>query len=141
VSDVATDVLNRLPDIETKVSDALVAMNTTLESVNGFVGELRGENSGFNRLIAQLHTTAHGLDATIADAQLGATTATVRNAAGSVSRAADGFGDLREDMQTTLANLRDTLDSVRTVADSLQRDPSMLLRGSRPDMPPPRASK
>jgi hypothetical protein len=48
---------------------------------------------------------------------------------------------MREDLQTSLATLRETLDSVRTVADSLERDPSTLLRGPRPDAPPPQGKK
>jgi hypothetical protein len=48
---------------------------------------------------------------------------------------------MREDLQASLATLRETLDSVRTVADSLERDPSVLLRGPRSDGPPPPQGK
>ena len=74
-------------------------------------------------------------------AKLAETTASIRTAAGNVSTAATGFGDLREDLQASLATLRETLDSVRAVADSLERDPSVLLRGPRADKPAPKVTK
>jgi phospholipid/cholesterol/gamma-HCH transport system substrate-binding protein len=139
LGDTATDVVNRLPDIETRVADTLVTMNAALGSIDRFVTDLHDENAPFNRLLVQLRTTAVKLDGTLAEAELGGTTASIRNAAGAVHEAAAGFSDMREDLQASLATLRETLDSFRTVADSLERDPSVLLRGPRQDAPRPRA--
>jgi len=41
--------------------------------------------------------------------------------------------DAREELQTSLVALREALESVRTLADSLERDPSVLLRGPHGD--------
>jgi paraquat-inducible protein B len=141
VGDTAMEVVNRLPDIEARVSDTLVTMNTALGSIDRFVTGLQDEDASFNRLLVQLRTSAAKLDATLQEAQLGGTTASIRNAAGTVSTAAAGFSDMREDLQASLATLRETLDSFRTVTDSLERDPSVLLRGPRPDGPGPRVPK
>jgi len=137
VGDTAEEIVSRLPDLETRASQALATMNTTLGSIDRFVTSLQDEHSSFDRLLVQLRTTAGQLDTTIADAQLGATTTTLRTAAGSVSQAATGFSEMREDLQASLATLRETLDSMRAVADSLERDPSILLSGPRSDRPVP----
>ncbi len=137
VGDTATDILNRLPELETRIVDTLATMNTTLGSVDRFVTGLGNENGSFDRLLVQLRATTIHLGAQVDDAKLADTTSAVRTAAGNVSSAATSFGELREDMQASLAALRETLDSVRTVADSLERDPSVLLRGPRADPPVP----
>jgi ABC-type transporter Mla subunit MlaD len=137
VGDTATDVLNRLPELETRISDTLGTMNTTLGSIDRFVTELGSQNGSFDRLLVQLRMTTVSLGARVDEAKLADTTGAVRTAANNVSSAANGFSELREDLQSSLAALRETLDSVRTVADSLERDPSMLLRGPRPDAPAP----
>ena len=51
--------------------------------------------------------------------------------------AAAGVGDAQEELQASLVALREALESVRTLADSLERDPSVLLRGPRGDGGPP----
>jgi paraquat-inducible protein B len=137
VGDTATDILNRLPELETRIADTLGTMNATLGSVDRFVTELGSENGSFDRLLVQLRTTTVSLGARVDEAKLADTTGAVRTAANNVSTAANGFSELREDLQSSLAALRETLDSVRTVADSLERDPSVLLRGPRPDAPAP----
>ncbi len=143
LSDTATDILQRLPDLETRVSDTLGTLDTTLGSIDRFVTGLHDENGSFDRLLVQLRSTASGLAAQIDAAKLGDTTSSIRTAAGNVSGAATGFGGTPADLQETLATLRDTLDSVRAVADALERDPSVLLRGPRADktIPLPQAAK
>jgi hypothetical protein len=41
--------------------------------------------------------------------------------------------DVRDELRASLVSLRQALDSIRVLADSLQRDPSALLRGARAD--------
>ncbi|MCC6849392.1 MAG: MCE family protein [Deltaproteobacteria bacterium] len=136
VGDTAMEVVNRLPDIETRISETLATMNAALGSFDRFVTDLRSDDGSFDRLLVQLRTTATGVGSEIAAARLPETTASIRSAAGTVATAASSFGEMREDLEASLAALRETLDSVRTVADSLERDPSALLRGPRPDGPP-----
>jgi ABC-type transporter Mla subunit MlaD len=137
IGDTATDVLNRLPELESRIAETLGTMNTTLGSIDRFVTSLGSKDGSFDRLLVQLRSTAGNVGTQIDEAKLADTTGAVRTAASNVSTAALGFGELREDLQSSLASLRETLDSVRTVADSLERDPSVLLRGPRADGPPP----
>lgn len=141
VGDTAVEVVNRLPDLETRISETLATMNTTLGSIDHFVTGLQNESGSFDRLLVQLRATTIHLDATVEAAQLASTTTAIRSAAGTVAETATGFGEMREDLQASLATLRETLDSVRTVADSLERDPSVLLRGPRSDAPVPKVTK
>ena len=141
VGDTAIDVVNRLPNLEASISEALATMNTTLGSIDRFVTSLQDENGSFDRLLVQLRATTVHLDATVEEAKLASTTAAIRTTADTVAAAATGIGEVREDLQASLVTLRETLDSVRTVADSLERDPSVLLRGPRSDGPVPRVTK
>ncbi len=141
VGDTAIDVVNRLPDLEGRIANTLTALDTALGSLDRFVTGLQNENGSFDRLLVQLRTTATSVDREIETAKLADTTAAIRTAAGNVSTATIGFGEMREDLQASLATLRETLDSFRSVADSLERDPSVLLRGPRPDAPPPKVTK
>jgi len=141
VGDTATDVLNRLPALEERISETLGTMNTALGSVDRFVSGLQDENGSFDRLLVQLRATTRGLGTTVEEAKLADTTTAVRTAAANVSAAANGFDEIREDLQASLGTLRETLDSFRSVADSLERDPSILLRGPRTDGPVPGAAK
>lgn len=141
VGDTAIDILNRMPDLEARISETLLTMNTTLGSINGFVSGLRDENGSFDRLLVQLRGTTMGLGTTVEEAKLADTTTAIRTAAGNVTDAANGFNDMREDLQASLSTLRETLDAFRGVADSLERDPSILLRGPRADGPIPRVTK
>ncbi len=141
VGDTATEVLNRLPALEERISDTLATMSSTLGSIDRFVTRLQDEDGSFDRLLVQLRGTATALETEIETAKLAETTSSIRTAADTVATAANGFGEMREDLQASLATLRETLDSVRTVADRLERDPSVLLRGPRPDAPAPRVTK
>lgn len=141
VGDTATEVLNRLPDLESRISETLGAMNGALASFDRFVTSLHDENGSFDRLLVQLRSTATDVGHEIEAAKLSDTTASIRTAATNVSTVANGFGEMREDLQASLATLRETLESVRAVADDLERDPSTLLRGPRPDGPPPKVTK
>lgn len=137
VGDTAIDVVNRLPDLETRVGETLAAMNAALGSFDRFVTGLQSDDGSFERLLVQLRATTTGIGGEIATAKVPETAAAIRSAAGTVATAATGFAEMREDLESSLAALRETLDSVRAVADALERDPSALLRGPRPDGPPP----
>jgi phospholipid/cholesterol/gamma-HCH transport system substrate-binding protein len=141
IGDTATEVLNRLPLIEERISETLLTMNTTLGSVNRFVSGLQDENGSFDRLLVQLRGTSLGLGTTVEEAKLADTTTSIRAAAANVATAANGFDEIREDLQSSLGTLRETLDAFRSVADSLERDPSILLRGPRQDGPVPKVTK
>jgi len=133
VEESALEILNRLPAVEASADEALVALRQTLASIDGLVGTLQADDGAFHALLVQLRSTAASLDRTLKEAEVGSTTASLRSTSGQVGEAAAGVSDAREELAASLVALREALESVRTLADSLERDPSTLLRGPRAD--------
>jgi phospholipid/cholesterol/gamma-HCH transport system substrate-binding protein len=137
VEEAAIEIANRLPALVDRAKDALTDMRKTLGSIDRLASDLGAEDGSFNRALGELRAAASRIDRALAEAKLGSTTASVRNSAASLGQAAAGVGDAREELQASLVALREALESVRTLADSLERDPSVLLRGPRGDGAPP----
>jgi len=133
VEEMAIEIMNRLPVLADRAKDTLVDMKKTLGSIDRLAAGLGAEDGSFNRALLELRTAAARVDRTLDEAKLGATTASVRDTAASVGQAAAGVSDAREELQASLVALREALESVRTLADSLDRDPSVLLRGPHGD--------
>jgi paraquat-inducible protein B len=133
VEESVVEILNRLPAVEGQAEEALGALHDTLASVDGLVAALRADDGSFQHLLVQLQRTAARLEGALKEAELGNTTASLRTSSGQVGDAAAGLSDAREELTASLIALRETLESVRTLADSLERDPSALLRGARSD--------
>ena len=62
--------------------------------------------------------------------------ASIRQAADSVAEAADEATGLSGELRGELVPLREALQSVRALADTLERDPSAVLRGRSSDLGP-----
>jgi phospholipid/cholesterol/gamma-HCH transport system substrate-binding protein len=141
----ALEFANRLPVLGEQATSALAEGRKTLGSVRHLSDELQGDDGRLTRLLARLDSTAESLETAVHEAQPGATASALRQASASVSGAADGVtgsvGDVREDLRTDLVALRDTLDAIRALVGSLDRDPSVLVRGRRADGAPPVATK
>jgi ABC-type transporter Mla subunit MlaD len=137
VEDSALEILNKLPAIEDQATETLVGLRKTLASVDALTATLQSDDGAFHTLLVQLRSTASRLDRTLEEAQLGTTTAALRSTSGQVGEAAEGVSDVREELAASLVALREALEAVRALSDSLDRDPSALLRGSRTDGPPP----
>ena len=133
VEEAAIETLNRLPVLADRAKDTLTDMRKTLASIDRLAADLGAEDGSFNRALQELRAAATRVDRALDEAKLGATTASVRDAAASVGQAAAGVTDAREELQASLVALREALESVRTLADSLERDPSVLLRGPHGD--------
>jgi len=131
--EAAIEILNRLPVLADRAKDTLADVKKTLGSIDRLAVDLGAEDGSFNRALQGLHTAATRVDRALDEAKLGATTASVRDTAASVGQAAAGVGDAHEELQASLVALREALESVRTLADSLERDPSVLLRGPHGD--------
>lgn len=131
-----TDILDRFPALEEQAGIVLGDLRKTLASFDDLAGNLRDDDGPFQQLLVRFSHAANRLEVAVTDAQLSATTASLRGASSSVGTAADsvgsaasGIGDAREELRASLVALRETLDAVRALADSLERDPSRLLRG------------
>jgi paraquat-inducible protein B len=134
------DILGRFPELEVDAKGALVDLRKTLDSVDRLSDWLGGEDSSFNQLLVQLRSASARVERALDEAQLGATTHSLRDASTQVKTSASDVADLREELAASLVALRETLESVRTLVDSLERDPSALIRGPRSDGPVPRKS-
>ncbi|TMA56428.1 MAG: MCE family protein [Deltaproteobacteria bacterium] len=131
--EAAIDILNRLPVLADRAKDTLADVKKTLASIDRFAADLGAEDGSFNRALQELRSVATRVDRALDEAQLGATAASFRDTAVSVGQAAAGVSDAQEELQASLVALREALESVRSLADSLERDPSVLLRGRHGD--------
>jgi len=141
VEEAAVEILNRLPVLADRAKDALTDMRKTLGSIDRLAANLGAEDGSFNQALQEFRAAATRVDRALDEAKLGATTASVRDSAASVGQAAAGVGDAREELQASLVALREALESVRTLADSLERDPSVILRGPHGDGAAPAKSR
>jgi ABC-type transporter Mla subunit MlaD len=139
LEDAAVDILARFPAVEEGVVQTTIDLRKTLASVDRLANGLSAENGSWNALLVQLRDAAAHVQKAVDDAQLGPTTAALREATGSLGEAATQTSaqvdEVRDELRLSLAALRDTLESVRTLADSLQRDPSVIVRGPHVDAP------
>jgi paraquat-inducible protein B len=133
VEESVLEILDRLPAVEGQAEETLGALQRTLASVDGLVGTLQADDGAFHGLLVQLRNTAARLERALKEAELGSTTASLRTTSGQVGEAAAGVSDAREELAASLVALRETLQAVRALADTLERDPSALLRGPRSD--------
>ncbi len=135
LEEAALDILNRFPAVEDGVTTAAADLRTTLASIDHLASALDAEGGSFNQLLVQLRSAAVHAQSALDDAKLGATTASLRDTSGSVGRAVLEVSDVRDELRASLVALREALESIRTLADSLERDPSVILRGVRADAP------
>lgn len=135
LEEAAVDILNRFPAVEDGVTAAAADLRKTLTSIDGLAVALQADGGSFNQLLIQLRSAAAHAETMLDDAKLGPTTASLRTTSGTIGQAVVEVSDLRDDLRASLIALREALESIRTLADSLQRDPSTLLRGVRPDGP------
>ena len=133
VEEAALEILNKLPDVEDGIMETLVDLRTTLASVDRLAVWLPKDESSFNQLLLQLRSAAARVERALDEANLGPTTTSLREASGQVGQTAAGVGDLRDDLASSLVALRETLESVRALANALERDPSTVIRGPRAD--------
>ncbi len=133
----ALEFANRLPSLGDQTSVALLEGRETLGSLRRLTDELQGDDGRLTRLLARLESTAATLETAVRELQPGATASALREASSSVAGAASGVngsvGDVRDDLQSNLVALRETLESVRALVESIDRDPSLLVRGRRAD--------
>jgi phospholipid/cholesterol/gamma-HCH transport system substrate-binding protein len=138
VEEAAVEILDRFPAVEEIVIDTAGDLRKTLASIEALAATLNAKDGAFNTLLVQLRSAATRVQSALDDAKLGATTASLRDTSGSVGQAVANVSDVRDELRASLVALREALESVRTLADSLERDPSTLIRGTRSDALPAR---
>lgn len=137
LEEAALEFANRLPALGEQTSAALIEGRATLGSMRRLADQLEGDDGRLNRLLARLDSAAATAETTLREAQAGATASALREASVSVTGAANGLNsgvvDVREDLRADLVSLREALDAIRVLVESLDRDPSVLVRGRRAD--------
>jgi len=133
VEEAAVELLNRLPALADRAKDTLADVRKTLGTVDRFANELAADDGSFNAALHELRTTTARVGKALDDAELGRTTSAFRDTASSIGQAAGSVSDSRAELQASLIALREALESVRALADSLERDPSVLVRGPHGD--------
>lgn len=133
VEEAAVELLDRLPMLADRAKATLADASRTLDSVDRFATQLQAKDGSFNGALDGLRAAAARVDRALDEAHVGATTASLRDTAGSVGQAAAGVADAHDDLQASLVALREALESVRTLADKLEQDPSTLVRGPHGD--------
>ena len=143
LEDAAVEIADKLPHLEDVADVTLSDLRHALGSFDRLATGLGSDDGSLNRLLLELRSAAVRVEAALDEAKLGATTASLRDTSGKVGQAAStteqtvaNVGDVREELRASLVALRETLDSVRTLADSLARDPSVVLRGPPADRVP-----
>lgn len=129
LEEIANEVIDRLPKLQDQLGATLAEAEKALRSVSEAGEWVKSDESGLKKLVGSLDETAQTLQRAIREAELSATTSSVRSAAGRVDRAAGQLGGQSDQIAETLALLRETLEAVRALATRLERDPSALVRG------------
>jgi len=133
VEEALLEVMNRLPALGEQATATLAEARSALVALRRVAHSVEAEDGPLRTLLVRLSSAAAKIEHEIGEAELGRTAASIRGAAGSVTGVASGIGETGDDLRASLVALRETLESVRALADSLDRDPSALLRGRRPD--------
>ena len=97
-------------------------MQQAIGEVRAAAASVRDDQSPIGTMLAELRGLADTLRREVANAKLGETTGSVREATAAV-------GQLGADVRGELAQLRATLAAVERLAALLERDPGALLHG------------
>lgn len=136
IEEAVVDVGMQLPMLTMRASETLVRLTDAVERFETTLEPLVAQDGAVAKLLAQYQATgaefqqlARSIEVEVQRARLGETTASVREAAASFTGLTADGAVLIEDASGTVSALQDTLESVRALADYLERDPSSIVRG------------
>jgi phospholipid/cholesterol/gamma-HCH transport system substrate-binding protein len=148
LEDAAVVIVDKLPELVDVAKATLTDLRKTLGSFDRLATGLGADDGSLNRLLLELRSAAVRLETALDEAKLGATTASFRDTSGKVGQAAvtadqtvSNVGDVREELEASLVAFRETLDSIKALADALGRDPSVVLRGPPAERAPVQKTK
>ncbi len=142
----AVETLDRLPGLAEDATAFLRHLDRTVDDVDapGLVRDARrvlasveAQMEPLGDTIAELDSTLKVVERELREAHLGETIATIRSAGAGVSAAAESTVRLEERLEGEVDTVHRTLESVRALADTLERDPGALLHGKSADARPP----
>ena len=136
IEEAVVDVGMKLPLLTMQASETLARLTDVVENFEATIRPLVAKGGAVSQVLAQyertgaqFEQTARSLDAAVRDAKLAETTGAVRDAAAAFAGVSADGSALAEDARSSLAELQETLESVRTLADYLERDPASIVRG------------
>ena len=136
IEEAVVDVGMKLPLLTMQASETLARLTDVVENFEATIRPLVAKGGAVSQVLAQyertgaqFEQTARSLDAAVRDAKLAETTGAVRDAAAAFAGLTADGSALTEDARSSLAELQETLESVRTLADYLERDPASIVRG------------
>ncbi len=136
IEEAVVDVGMQLPMLTMRASETLVRLTDAVERFEAMLEPLVAKDGAIVNLLSQYERTgaefqklARSIDAEVQRARLADTTAAVREAAASFSGLSAEGAALVEDASGTVSALQDTLESVRSLAEYLERDPASIVRG------------
>lgn len=129
-----------VPGLAKKTDALLVSLEAAarrLEDVAGDVSGVTGESGALPALLAELRETARTVKEAVEKADLGATTASLRDTSGAVGGLSRDLGSASAELRQALTALRDAAEKVSDLAASLERDPGAVIHGRSPSPPGP----
>ncbi|MBK6941599.1 MAG: MCE family protein [Planctomycetes bacterium] len=118
-----------LEGVQGSVRALLTDARTSLDTMRRILDAIDAKDGLFQTTVRRVDALSLTVEQALRDAQVGATTAALRDSAERISVASDRFATLSDDLELTLERLRDTLDSVRSLSDTLRKDPSSVIHG------------
>ena len=124
LKDDLVKALDAIPIVAERLKETLGSVDKLIATTEQAIADLRVDDLSkrLDRLLADA-------DEAIAQMDLPGTARSVRETLGHVDPAADDAGRLASDLRNEIIYLRRMLESITRLADSLDRDPSSLLRG------------
>lgn len=122
--------------LASRVDTTLVEAEAALRATRTLAESVQRDDGRVMRLVAHLDGVATALDGAVREAQVGATTASLRQTSSAFGQAAREVQGLGGDLSGALTALREAADAFRRLSDLLQRDPAALLHGRQPPDPP-----
>lgn len=136
IEEAVVDVGMQLPMLTMRASETLVRLTDAVERFETTIEPLVAKDGAVVKMLSQYERTgaefeklAHSIDGEVQRARLAETTAAMREAAASFTGLTADGAALVENAGGAVSALEDTLESVRALADYLERDPSSLVRG------------
>ncbi len=136
IEEAVVDVGMKLPMLTLQASETLARLTQVVENFEATIRPLVAKGGAVSQVLAQyertgaqFEQTARSLDDAVRDARFAETTSAMRDAASAFAALGADGSALADDARSSLAELEDTLESVRTLADYLERDPSSIVRG------------